>query len=168
MPDLSLDRQTGRGNVPNEPSRTHPSISDWLGSGDRALHEILILVVEDDPFIQMMVEQTLHDGGYSTSIAANGEEAIAMLETNAAYGAVITDISLGGATTGWDVARRARELLPNVPVLYATSTTAAEWTAKGVPGSMLVQKPFSPAQIITGMSRLLNTGDVAATIGNLS
>jgi CheY-like chemotaxis protein len=131
------------------------------------LHEILILVVEDDPFIQMMVEQTLHDAGYSTSGAANGEEAIAMLETNAAYGAVVTDISLGGATTGWDVARRARELLPDVPVLYVTSTASAEWTAKGVPGSILVQKPFAPAQIIAGMSRLLNTGNVAAAIGDL-
>jgi CheY-like chemotaxis protein len=164
MPDLSLDRQTRRENVPHEPSRTHPSASDWLGSGDRALQKILILVVEDDPFIQMMVEHTLHDGGYSTSSAANGEEAIAMLETNAAYGAVVTDISLGGATTGWDVARRARELIPDVPVLYATSTAAAESTAKGVPGSALVQKPFTPAQITTGMSRLLNT----AAIGDLS
>jgi CheY-like chemotaxis protein len=168
MPDVSLDRQTGRENVPHEPSRTHPSISGWLGSGDRALHEILILVVEDDPFIQMIVEQTLQDGGYSTSSAANGEEAIGMLESNAAYGAVVTDISLGGATTGWDVAQRARELLSNVPVLYLTSTAAAEWTAKGVPGSMLVQKPFTPAQIITGMSRLLNTGDVAAAIRDMS
>ncbi len=165
MPDLSLDRQTGLENVPHEPNRTHPSVSDWLGTGDRALQEILILVVEDDPFIQMMVEQTLRDGGYSTSSAASGEEALAMLETNAEYGAVVTDISLGGATTGWDVARRARELIPDVPVLLVTSTAAHEWTAKGVPGSVLVQKPFTPAQIITGMSRLLN---VAAAIGNLS
>jgi CheY-like chemotaxis protein len=168
MPDLSLGRQTRRENVPREPNRTNPAVSNWLGSGDRALQEILILVVEDDPFTQMIVERTLHDGGYSTSSAANGEEAIAMLETSAAYAAVVTDISLGGATTGWNVAHRARELIPDVPVLYATSTAAAEWTAKSVPGSVLVQKPFTPAQIITGISRLLNTGDVAAAIGDLS
>jgi DNA-binding NtrC family response regulator len=40
------------------------------------LQEILVLVVEDDPLIQMMVEQTLHDGGYSTCTAASGEEAL--------------------------------------------------------------------------------------------
>jgi CheY-like chemotaxis protein len=129
------------------------------GNGDRALQKILILVVEDDLLIQMMVEQTLHDSGYSTSTAASGEEALSMLEANAGYRAVVTDISLGGATTGWDVAQRARELIPDVPVLYVTSTAAAEWTARSVPGSLLVQKPFDPAQIITGMSRLLNRGD---------
>src|SRR5688572_32629369 len=107
----------------------------------------------------MMVEQTLHDSGYSTSTAASGEEALSMLETNAGYRAVVNDISLGGATTGWDVAQRARELIPDVPVLYVTSTAAAEWRARSVPGSLLVQKPFDPAQIITGMSRLLNRGD---------
>jgi CheY-like chemotaxis protein len=137
------------------------------GNGDRVLQEILILVVEDDPFIQMIVEQTLHDGGYSTSAAASGEEALAMLETNAGYRALVTDISLGGATTGWDVAQRARELIPAMPVLYVTSTTAAEWTARSVPGSLLVQKPFAPEQIIKGMSRLLNTSNVPAAIGGL-
>ena len=155
MSDLSLGRQTRRENVPHDPNRTNPAVSDWPGTGDHVLQKILILVVEDDPFIQMIVEQTLHDGGYSTSTAASGEEALAMLETSAGYRAVFTDISLGGATTGWDVAQRARELIPDVPVLYATSTAAAQWTARGVPRSILVQKPFAPAQIITGMSRLL-------------
>jgi hypothetical protein len=32
---------------------------------------------------------------------------------------------------------------------------------------LLVQKPFAPAQIVTGMSRLLNTGDAAAAVGDL-
>jgi CheY-like chemotaxis protein len=155
MPDPSLGRQTRRENVPHDPNRTNPSVSDWLGTGDHALQEILILVVEDDPFIQMIIEQTLHDGGYSTCIAASGEEALAMLETNAGYRAVSTDISLGGAATGWDVAQRARELIPDVPVLYITSTATAEWTVRGVLRSVLVQKPFAPAQIIAGMSKLL-------------
>ena len=168
MSDLSLGRQTRRENVPHDPNRTNPAVSDWPGTGDHVLQKILILVVEDDPFIQMIVEQTLHDGGYSTSTAASGEEALAMLETSAGYRAVFTDISLGGATTGWDVAQRARELIPDVPVLYATSTAAAQWTARGVPGSILVQKPFAPAQIITGMSRLLNPGDAPAATGGLS
>ena len=123
------------------------------------MQEILVLVVEDDPLIRMMVEETLHDSGYSTEAATSGEEALAMLESTVEYRALVTDVSMGGETTGWDVAQRARELIPDVPVVYVTSAAAAEWTSRGVPKSILIQKPFAPAQITTGISQLLNTGD---------
>ena len=49
---------------------------------------------------------------------------------------------------GWN------ECFPDVPVVYVTSAAAAEWTSRGVPKSILIQKPFAPAQIITGISQL--------------
>lgn len=129
------------------------------GLGDGALQEILILVVEDDPLIQMTVEDALHESGYSTDTATSGEKALAMLGSKPEYRAVVTDVNLGGKATGWDVAQRARELIPDVPVVYVTSVAAAEWTSRGVPKSVLIQKPFAPAQISTAVSTLLNVGD---------
>jgi hypothetical protein len=37
--------------------------------------------------------------------------------------------------------------------------SAPEWTSKGVPNSIMVAKPFAPAQIITAVSTLLNQAD---------
>jgi CheY-like chemotaxis protein len=57
---------------------------------------------------------------------------------------------------GWDVARRAREMEPEFPVVYMTGDSADDWASKGVPKSILLNKPFAPAQLITAISQLLN------------
>ena len=119
----------------------------------------MVLVVEDDALIQMELEAVLKDGGYTSSTEASGEVAIAKLEASPDFRALVTDINLNAEKTGWDVAQRARELLPDLPVVYVTSTSADEWTSKGVPKSILIQKPFAPAQILTAISQLLNASD---------
>lgn len=120
---------------------------------------IRVLIVEDDALIQLEVEAALHDGGYSTDTESSGEAAIRQLETNMDIRALITDINLVGERTGWDVARRAREIFSDIPVVYVTSASAEDWTSQGVPKSILIQKPFAPAQITTAISQLLNAGD---------
>jgi hypothetical protein len=35
---------------------------------------------------------------------------------------------------------------------------AADWASKGVPNSIMLAKPFAPAQLVTAVSQLLNTG----------
>jgi DNA-binding response OmpR family regulator len=39
----------------------------------------IILVVEDDPLIQSLVEDTLLEGGFEAAVAASGEEALTLL-----------------------------------------------------------------------------------------
>jgi len=63
--------------------------------------------------------------------------------------------------TGWDIARHARQLNPELPVIYVTGASAHEWGAMGVPNSVLLSKPFAPAQLLTAVSQLLNTGSPA-------
>lgn len=118
---------------------------------------LVILVVEDDALIQGIVEVALSDGGFQPEIASSGEEAISLLQgDHAKYRALLTDINLSGRLTGWDVARRARELNPDIPVVYMTGAAADEWPSLGVPHSLLLQKPFAPAQVVTAISQLLN------------
>jgi CheY-like chemotaxis protein len=68
---------------------------------------------------------------------------------------LVTDIELGGRLTGWDVAQRARELKPDLPVIYMTGNSGDEWASRGVPNSVLITKPFAPAQIVTAVSQAL-------------
>ncbi|MBR1172688.1 response regulator [Bradyrhizobium sp. KB893862 SZCCT0404] len=118
---------------------------------------LLILVVEDDFLIQNLVEVALAEGGFENEIVASGEKAIALLQDEPTkYRALLTDINLNGQLTGWDVAKRARELNPEMPVIYMTGAAADEWPSHGVPNSILLNKPFAPAQVVTAVSQLIN------------
>jgi DNA-binding NtrC family response regulator len=111
---------------------------------------IVVFVVEDDALIHEMLEDALTEGGFAVARAAGGAEAIQMLEVpTAGYRALVTDVNLlPGPVTGWDVARRA----------YMTGASAPDWASKGVPNSVLVPKPFAPAQVVTAVSQLINQG----------
>ena len=119
----------------------------------------IILVVEDDQLIQSLVEQTLSDGGFESAIAASGEEAVTLIKGHKGkYRALVTDINLRGKMDGWEVAQHAREIEPDFPVVYMSGAAAADWTSKGVPNSVMLAKPFAPAQLLTAVSNLLNSG----------
>ncbi|WP_354060866.1 response regulator [Bradyrhizobium sp. RT6a] len=118
-----------------------------------------VLVVEDDEAVQVMVADVLNEGGFEPATARTGEEAVTLLKgRQTRYSALITDINLLGRFNGWDVARAARAVDPNFPVVYMTGVAADEWPMLGVPNSVLLRKPFAPAQIVTAISQLLNVG----------
>jgi CheY-like chemotaxis protein len=118
---------------------------------------LLILVVEDDQLVKEMIQEALVGGGFESKVVASGEEAVTLLEDkHHEYRALVTDINLQGELSGWDVAKRARELSPEMPVVYMTGAAADQWPSHGVPGSVLLQKPFAPAQVVTAVSQLLN------------
>ena len=120
----------------------------------------VVLVVEDDPLLHAIVEETLSDGGFAIVIASSGEEAVKLLDaSDGKYLALVTDINLEpGKLAGWDVARRAREITPSFPVVYMSGDSAEEWASQGVPNSIMLSKPFAPAQLVTAVSQLLNAG----------
>lgn len=124
------------------------------------MHELPnILIVEDDQDIQIIVEEALTDGGYGSVIAISGEEAVARLRSDEVkYLALVTDINLPGRLDGWEIARVAREIDPAFPIVYMTGAAADDWPSKGVPNSILLNKPFAPAQLVTAVSQLLNAG----------
>ena len=124
------------------------------------MHELpKILIVEDDQDIQIIVEEALTDGGFGSVIAISGEEAVARLRSDEVkYLALVTDINLPGRLDGWEIARAAREVDPAFPIVYMTGAAADDWPSKGVPNSILLNKPFAPAQLVTAVSQLLNAG----------
>jgi DNA-binding response OmpR family regulator len=122
-------------------------------------NQIVVLVVEDDQLVQSVVEDCLSDGGFEAVIASSGDNAVELLDAaQGKYRALVTDINLSPSKfDGWDVARHAREIDPNFPVVYMSGKDADDWAAKGVPNSIMLPKPFAPAQLVTAVSQLLNT-----------
>jgi DNA-binding response OmpR family regulator len=119
----------------------------------------VILVVEDEYPLQGVVEEALIEGGFETDILSSGEEALTLFRGRLKnYKALVTDVGLKGTMSGWEVARQIREIEPGCPVVYMTGGAAGDWPSQGVPNSILLNKPFAPAQLVTAVSQLLNAG----------
>jgi DNA-binding response OmpR family regulator len=123
-------------------------------------NQLLILVVEDDHLVLSVVEEGLSEGGFEIVTATSGEHAVELLDASKGkYRALVTDINLApGKLDGWDVARHAREIDPHFPVVYMSGKDFEDWASKGVPNSIMLSKPFAPAQLVTAVYQLLNAG----------
>lgn len=120
---------------------------------------VLVLIAEDEAEIRSILQITFEEGGFDVVLVATGEQALEALDAQGeALLAVVTDIKLGSSTTSWEVARHARELKADIPVVYTTGSEGKDWPSLGVPNSILISKPFAPSQVLTAVSQLLNAG----------
>jgi len=117
----------------------------------------VFLVIEDEYSVQGLVEEWLTEGGFAADILSSGEEALTLFKGKLKpYRALVTDITLKGTLSGWEVARRIREIDGGFPIVYMTAASGGDWPSQGVPNSILLQKPFAPAQLLTAIAQLLN------------
>jgi len=125
--------------------------------------EPTILLVEDEPLVLLVAQDALEAGGFRVIPTQVGAEALAVIDARIEeLAGLVTDVRLPGGT-GWDIARHARELKADLPVVYTTGDSAADWPAQGVPNSVLVQKPYAGAQLLTAISTLLTAADTNRT-----
>lgn len=117
---------------------------------------ISVIVAEDEGLIRLALNDLLESEGYNVASAASGEAALSLLhKASHPYAGLITDVRLGDGTDGWALARQARNMMPEICVVYLTGDSAADWPVQGVPGSIVLQKPVVDVQLLAGISTLL-------------
>jgi nitrogen-specific signal transduction histidine kinase len=131
---------TSRTRVCNDPG----SAARRLGGSET------VLVVDDEDALCEVTRRILARNGYSVLTAASGREAIALLESHSGtIDLLLTDVIMGHML-GTEVADRARELRPDLPVLFISGyaqpvlgRTVGDGTVR------LLEKPFSESQLLT-------------------
>jgi DNA-binding response OmpR family regulator len=120
----------------------------------------VLLYVEDEFITRDVVETALREAGFEVLAAYDGSQALNLIGTgNGRLRGLITDINLGEGPNGWEVARKARAVTAGLAVVYVSGASGHEWTEKGVPNSVMISKPFAPAQIVVAISSLLVAAD---------
>jgi DNA-binding response OmpR family regulator len=120
---------------------------------------VRVLVVEDEAQICSFIEDALSDGGFEACSVHSGEAALSTFrDGRERCRALLTDVNLGDGISGWELARQIRKITPGFPVIYMTGASGPGWKSQGVVGSVLIEKPFAPAQLATAVSQLLDTG----------
>jgi PAS domain S-box-containing protein len=110
--------------------------------GAEALNAASILVVEDDMQVRKLTVSRLRKLGYHTDESADGATAIARLESGEKFDLIFSDVIMPGGVTGYDVARRARELDSGIRVLL-TSGYTEDVTDSGAGSDIpLLRKPY--------------------------
>ncbi|THD63871.1 response regulator [Phenylobacterium sp.] len=113
-----------------------------------------LLYVEDEPLILELGVTAFEDAGFSIVALASGAAALAAL-TGGDFRALVTDIDLGGQIDGWHVAKQAREQFPEMAIIYVSGGSSNDWASKGVPGSVMIVKPYATSQLIVAVSTAL-------------
>ena len=116
----------------------------------------LVLLVEDEFLIRDLVQSSLEDADFAVLSAGHGGDAIQMLDgARQRVEALITDVRLGEGPDGWAVARYARKLRPDLPIVYFSGHSAADWPSEGVPHSLYLQKPLTAPQIVKAIQNAI-------------
>jgi CheY-like chemotaxis protein len=108
----------------------------------------LCLLVEDDAGVRQLVRRHLLELGYTVLEAANGEEALGLLQQVPGIGALVSDIVMPGSVDGREVARRALAR-GDIPKIVLMSGFAPE-TGEPLPVPLLA-KPFTKAELAAAL-----------------
>lgn len=125
-----------------------------------------LLVVEDEALLRMLLETVLEDTEYNFRVLTSPGAAIDALEAEGGgFDVLITNINLGENVSGFDIARRARELNPDIQVIYMSGDAGYRFEAEKVPGAMFLAKPFEPDALLDILHRRLTpTTGVASVV----
>jgi PAS domain S-box-containing protein len=119
-----------------------------------------ILLIEDEPAVRLMTSRSLQEYGYGVVEASGSHQALGVLEGgDGRIDLLVTDVVLPGMD-GPELARRAAELRPELPVLFMSGYTDEEILRRGLlrEGQPFLQKPFTPEALAAKVAALLNEG----------
>ena len=108
-----------------------------------------VLIVEDEALVLSLLVDVLEEEGFRVVAAENGAAALLALEAVEHDGGrvdvLFTDIDMPGID-GIELARRARALRPDLPIIYASGRAAFLEPRACVEGGRFLPKPYLPSQ----------------------
>ncbi|MCH2204613.1 MAG: response regulator [Lentisphaerales bacterium] len=119
----------------------------------------LILIVDDEPQIQMLISAILEEKGYKTEICDSGEKALKMME-DIEFNLVLLDLNLPGLN-GIEVSEKIKKNSPNTPIIFITGLTTAEAMSleaecKSKDDMELMYKPIDNNMLYSNIDKLIN------------
>ncbi|WP_419905093.1 response regulator [Kiloniella sp.] len=121
-----------------------------------------ILIVEDNNDVREVAVSTLKNRGYEVTEASSPEQALKQLKVAEKIDLLFTDVILPGGMTGLDIAEQAKQLHPQIKLLYTTghsenTVTKAKNTNIKAP---LLKKPYRRTELLSKIQALLNVKSI--------
>jgi PAS domain S-box-containing protein len=123
------------------------------------IHKATLLLVEDDQSVREFTEEALRSEGWTVLSAADPTDALAIAARESLrIDLLLTDVVLPGMSGG-DLAERLCSLRPGLRVLFVSGYADEDVMGRGglAPGSQLLEKPFTPAQLRERVYQILQS-----------
>ena len=114
---------------------------------DQPDNRLVILVVEDEPLVRALVVDALEDEDFVVVEAPTGDVAVRVLQARSDIAVVLTDVDMPGEIDGFQLARIAREMYPQVVVIVVSGGVRSGFSGTA-PDARFVSKPYTPRLII--------------------
>ncbi|MBI5131582.1 MAG: PAS domain S-box protein [Rhodopseudomonas palustris] len=116
-----------------------------------------ILVAEDDAEVRATVVETLRELGYRVLTAHDAASALTVIESGIAIDVLFTDVVMPGTLKSPELARKAKERLPNIVVLFTSGYTENAIVHGGRldAGIDLLSKPYSREALALKLREML-------------
>jgi len=146
---LYLPRQIGEAESA-EPQPELPEVA-------HAIHGETVLVIDDEPIVRMLVRDVLQELGYVAIEAQDGLSGLEVLRSAMRIDLLITDVGLPGGLNGGQVAEAARQLRPDLKVLFITGYAEHAALSHGHVGAgmLVLTKPFAMEALASRIRTLL-------------
>ena len=159
---ITVDSGPGRGStfrvfLPRATDEHSAAIAKGHASSPARGRETLLLV-EDEPLILRMAKRVLSELGYTVLSAADGFEALEVLNRYAGtVQLLITDVVMP-RMSGRELASRVTALRPDIRVLYSSGYAADEIGEDGVLGEGInfLAKPYVPSRLADAVREVLD------------
>ncbi|MGV2103911.1 PAS domain S-box protein [Rhizobium sp. 21-4511-3d] len=117
-----------------------------------------ILVAEDDEGVRATVVELLQELGYRVLKASDASAALTIIESGVHIDMLFTDVVMPGPLKSSDMARKAKEKLPNLAVLFTSGYTENSIVHGGRldHGVQLLSKPYSREALAHKVRHVLN------------
>jgi two-component system cell cycle sensor histidine kinase/response regulator CckA len=119
-----------------------------------------ILVVEDEASVREFTARALQTAGYDVVVAANGSQALELVERRGPFDGFVLDVGLPGMS-GSDLGLELRRVDPDAKILYFTGFSDRLFNEKTTLGAheAFVEKPLTMQGLLEAVSLLLH-GDL--------
>ncbi len=117
-----------------------------------------ILVVEDNENVREISVTILCQKGYEVVTAVDGKEAIKHLKDERHIDLLFTDVVLPGGIDGIEIAEQAKQLQPNIKVLFTSGYAENSIVHNGEldPSVTFVNKPYRRAELLEKVRHILD------------
>ncbi|MFI5149494.1 MAG: response regulator transcription factor [Bacteroidia bacterium] len=122
---------------------------------DMPEEKIKVLLAEDDPNLGTLLKEYLDAKGYTTSLAANGKEAIDLFRRSK-FDICLLDVMMP-VKDGFTLAREVRAIDQQIPVVFLTAKSMKEDAIEGftVGADDYITKPFSMEELLLRLKAIL-------------